>query len=155
MWFWGASLFESVSPSCMRLLLRTRPSPSRFHRCRLLLDTDRGAIDVRLAERSPRLEVAVRDATGIPVECTQRGPDVQIHGKATRGFWHWSWWKFWRSLEFVVTVPRQYHMDLSTSGGAISEGDLEGEVRNRTSGGSIHLGPIHGPVWGEMSGEGS
>jgi hypothetical protein len=111
---------------------------------RLLLETDRGAIDVRPTDTLTRLEVAVRNATGIAVEFTQRGPDVQIHGKATRGFWHWSWWKFWRSPQFVVTVPRQYNIDLSTSGGAISVGDLEGEVRSRTS----QTPPTHPfPLW--------
>ena len=120
---------------------------------RLLLETDRGTIDIRPVDTPTRLDVEVRDATGMTVEFTQHGADVQIHGKATGGFWRWLWSRqFWRGPQFVVTVPHQYNVDLRTSGGAITVGDLEGEVRSRTSGGSIHLGRIRGPVSGETSG---
>jgi hypothetical protein len=51
---------------------------------------------------------------------------------------------FWRNndglqVEFRMTVPKQYNLDLNTSGGSISVDDLIGEVRVETSGGSRHL----------------
>ena len=69
-----------------------------------------------------------REATDIAVEFTQRGHDVQIRGKDTRGFSRWlSWGHVWRGPRFLVAVPRQYNVDLHTSGGS----------RLQTSGGSV------------------
>ncbi len=65
--------------------------------------------------------------------------------------------KFWRNnnglqVEFRITVPKQYNLDLNTSGGSIEVEDLIGEARVNTSGGSLTLGRIEGPVTAETSG---
>jgi len=65
--------------------------------------------------------------------------------------------KFWRGndglqVEFRINVPKQYNLDLNTSGGSIEVDDLIGEVRVNTSGGSLTLGRIEGPVNAETSG---
>lgn len=57
-----------------------------------------------------------------------------------------------REMEYRVSVPREFSVDLRTSGGAISVGDLKGEVDARTSGGSLNFGRIDGPVRGATSG---
>lgn len=64
---------------------------------------------------------------------------------------------FWRGndglqVEFRITVPKQYNLDLHTSGGSIGVDDLQGEARVNTSGGSLTLGRIEGPVNAETSG---
>jgi hypothetical protein len=64
---------------------------------------------------------------------------------------------FWRNndglqVEFRITVPKQYNLDLSTSGGSIAVDDLIGEARVETSGGSLRLGRIEGPVNANTSG---
>lgn len=65
---------------------------------------------------------------------------------------------FWDSVgrylqvRIYVTVPRQYNIDLQTSGGSIEVDDLEGRVQVRTSGGSLRFGQIIGPVKGKTSG---
>ena len=56
------------------------------------------------------------------------------------------------SVNFTVTVPEQYHVDLKTSGGNIEVGDLQGAAQVRTSGGNIRLGRVQGPVEGKTSG---
>ena len=64
---------------------------------------------------------------------------------------------FWRGndglqVEFRLMVPKQYNLDLNTSGGSIDVDDLIGEARVKTSGGSLALGRIEGPVNAETSG---
>lgn len=55
-------------------------------------------------------------------------------------------------VDFVVTVPARYNVDLRTSGGGVKVGDLDGRVDARTSGGSIDLGKITGDVVAQTSG---
>jgi len=64
---------------------------------------------------------------------------------------------FWRGndglqVEFRLMVPKQYNLDLNTSGGSIDVDDLIGEARVKTSGGSLALGRIEGPVEANTSG---
>lgn len=56
--------------------------------------------------------------------------------------------------EFTVTVPARYNVDLKTSGGGISVGDLTGAVVAHTSGGGLRFGRITGTVDGHTSGGG-
>lgn len=55
-------------------------------------------------------------------------------------------------VEFRITVPQRYNLDLNTSGGSIEVDDLIGEARVKTSGGSLTLGRIEGPVTAKTSG---
>ncbi|MDZ7291632.1 MAG: DUF4097 domain-containing protein [candidate division KSB1 bacterium] len=55
-------------------------------------------------------------------------------------------------VEFRLTVPKQYNLDLNTAGGSIEVEDLFGEARVKTSGGSLTLGRIEGPVDANTSG---
>jgi hypothetical protein len=67
-------------------------------------------------------------------------------------------WKLWRrsglNVRYVVSIPSEFNVDLKTSGGGISVGDLRGEVRVNTSGGGLRIGKIEGPVTGNTSGGG-
>ncbi|HOD45947.1 MAG TPA: DUF4097 family beta strand repeat-containing protein [Opitutaceae bacterium] len=56
------------------------------------------------------------------------------------------------SVDFFVTVPRQFHLSLTTSGGDIRSEGLQGSVRGTTSGGDIVLGAVAGPVVAKTSG---
>jgi hypothetical protein len=56
------------------------------------------------------------------------------------------------TVSFTVTVPAQFNVDLRTSGGNITVGDLAGEVQVQTSGGNLRLGRIEGTVNGRTSG---
>lgn len=47
-----------------------------------------------------------------------------------------------RHLEFEITVPYKYDVNLLTEGGSLSIGDLDGNVRGETDGGSIKVGQI-------------
>lgn len=45
-------------------------------------------------------------------------------------------------VDFKITVPEQYSVDLTTAGGGIEMGNLEGNVKARTAGGGIDVGNI-------------
>jgi hypothetical protein len=81
----------------------------------------------------------------------QEGNDVRIWARYNR---HTSWfhWNTDLDVRFVVNVPSQYNVDLSTSGGDIAVSDLNGQVRARTSGGDVSLGRINGLVDAHTSG---
>lgn len=106
------------------------------------------------------------------LDVSQVGSDIRVNGRFKDGwklspfgglFWGWfdhgpcrdsrcldyTWL---RQLEYRVSVPREFSVDLSTSGGSIAVGDLKGEVAARTSGGSLSFGRIEGPVRGNTSG---
>jgi putative adhesin len=57
-----------------------------------------------------------------------------------------------RQVEYRITVPFQFSVDVATSGGPISVDGLKGEVNAHTSGGSLHFDQIEGPVTGRTSG---
>jgi hypothetical protein len=57
-----------------------------------------------------------------------------------------------REVEYRVTVPRRFDVDLNTSGGGIKVDNLAGEVRVNTAGGSLDIGRIEGPVNAHTSG---
>ena len=102
-------------------------------------------IDVK---RRARSEEAMRDFV---VTFDQQGNDVAVRAKYDRPS-RWFNWSNDVDATFVITVPSQYNLNLSTSGGGIKIGDLQGQVRARTSGGDFDLGNIKGPVDARTSG---
>jgi DUF4097 and DUF4098 domain-containing protein YvlB len=130
---------------------------------KLTLDTDIGSIDVK-TQSSDQVEIEIDFKSDnirklksffddFDVEFRQDGKDVYVKAEYTRDRWN-----FWNSIgkdiqvHFYVTVPKQYHLDLSTAGGSISVSELEGEVEANTSGGSLDFGAIRGPITGRTSG---
>jgi hypothetical protein len=111
----------------------------------------------------------LRDFT---LDVSQAGSEVRVNGRfkdgwkpGTFGGFFWDWFNHgpchdgkcleytWlRQMEYRVSLPREFSVDLSTSGGSIQVGDLKGVVVARTSGGSLNFGRIEGPVDGRTSG---
>lgn len=102
-------------------------------------------IDVK---RRARSEEVMRDFV---VTFDQQGNDVVVRAKYDRPS-RWFNWSNDVDASFDITVPSQYNLNLSTSGGDIKIGDLQGQVRARTSGGDLDLGKINGPVDARTSG---
>ena len=130
---------------------------------KLTVEADCGSIDVR-AEAGDQLQLEVRfhkdswSASRIKrfmdhfkVDFSQSGNDVTVTAEGDRED---GWFSGSRTpeIKFIISVPKQYHLDLSTSGGSIRVGDLEGSVVCETSGGSLDFGRIKGPVDGHTSG---
>ncbi|HVU32243.1 MAG TPA: DUF4097 family beta strand repeat-containing protein [Opitutaceae bacterium] len=85
----------------------------------------------------------------------QSGNDVRAIAKygGHRPSFHFGSWPP-VNVDFTVTVPAAYALDLHTSGGGITVGDIAGPVFARTSGGGIHLGKLGGKVDAHTSGGG-
>ena len=78
------------------------------------------------------------------------GSALAKYEKKLAGF-HWGSWPPVQ-VDFTVTVPAAYNVDLHTSGGDITVGDLNGKAYLRTSGGDLTLGKISGDIDGGTSG---
>ena len=131
----------------------------------LVLETDIGSIEVKAVSRNVvDVEVRFTPKSGtnrsirelledFDIDFQHRGDDVFIRAEYLRrgsNFWN-SIGRYVR-VEFFISVPTSYNVDLKTSGGSISVDDLEGDVTSRTSGGSLHFGRIQGSVNGRTSG---
>ncbi len=132
---------------------------------RLILETDLGAIEVSTAAEKHvdvqiqrqvkatsqgEVEEVLRNLT---IDFRQEGNEVYVRAKY-RGhgmFWQGDWHNRLQ-LRFVVTVPRQFNLDLSSAGGSIQVSDLDGNIVSRTSGGGLRFGNVAGTVSGHASG---
>ncbi|MFZ3244246.1 MAG: DUF4097 family beta strand repeat-containing protein [Candidatus Acidiferrales bacterium] len=73
---------------------------------------------------------ARNDADGVVLVC--RSPHLR--------------WGHHLSVTISVTVPHNYNLDLSTDGGNIQVGDVQGRVSVATDGGNVSAGQIDGPA---------
>ena len=132
---------------------------------RLIIDADRGSIEVRTADRDQvdvTIERKVKRGKKWSVEevledfaitFDHSDSGVTIRAKyGEKNPWGWNRERNRLQVKCLITVPQQYNVDLRTLGGGISVEDLEGEVRSQTSGGSLRIGRIKGSVWGQTAG---
>lgn len=130
----------------------------------LTIVSEFGAIDIQTAEQNEVAVVVTKESKSKLVKASQEvledfklvfeheGSDVRIEGIFKHGREHWQKQLNRLKIHFLVTVPRQYSVDLDTSSGGISVAALDSDVRAKTSGGSLRLGDITGTVWGQTSG---
>lgn len=130
----------------------------------LRLSTDNGSIEVRTGSTN-RVDVEIvrksrtSDSTRFQkmvdeysFDLSQSGDDVIVDVKSDRRGRRWFDWRDSLQLEFHVTVPSVYNLDLDTSGGSIEVSDLNGRVEANTSGGSLRFGRVTGEVSARTSG---
>ncbi len=132
----------------------------------LILDTDLGSIEINTSNtntlnvevireiRSANSRRAEEILEDFDISFRQSGNTVYVTGEYKRsglGRFMSNIGKYVR-FHFDVSLPREFNVDLKTSGGSISVDDLKGEVRSKTSGGSLSFNRIEGPVWGRTSG---
>jgi DUF4097 and DUF4098 domain-containing protein YvlB len=93
-----------------------------------------------------------RSLERMTLSADQTGNDVAVAAKHGSGKWT-DWFGGWNvDGRIEVQVPRDYNIDIRTSGGDIKVGQLNGNARGRTSGGDIQVADIHGPVEMQTSG---
>jgi DUF4097 and DUF4098 domain-containing protein YvlB len=83
----------------------------------------------------------------------QSGNDVTAEAKYEKrsgGSWFSNWPPV--SVSFEVTVPRNFNLNLNTSGGDVTVASLKGNVRARTSGGDLKFDRIDGEIDAHTSG---
>lgn len=83
----------------------------------------------------------------------QHGNDIVAEAKYEKrlGGVHWGSWPP-VSVSFVVTVPKNFNLNLNTSGGDITAGSVQGNVRARTSGGNLKFDRVDGEIDAHTSG---
>jgi hypothetical protein len=133
----------------------------------LHLDTDLGSVELQ-GQKGNSVDIEVfremRSASDsrfksllrdLDLRMEKRGNDVFVTMEYDRhGFRKlWSRLRNFR-VEFSITVPREYNVDLHTSGGSILVEDLEGEILSKTSGGSLKFYDITGDIRARTSGGG-
>ncbi|MBX3737854.1 MAG: DUF4097 family beta strand repeat protein [Candidatus Didemnitutus sp.] len=101
------------------------------------VDSDKEA-DALLAEMVFRLE--------------QQGNSVIAESRYEKKATNWFGVGSKVSVSYTVTVPREFNLDLRTSGGDIEVGSIKGTVKARTSGGDLKFAKIDGSVDGHTSG---
>ena len=89
-----------------------------------------------------------KNADDFEVTHESDGTNVTIRGEMDNG---WGWSRSVR-VEFRITVPENYNLDLDTAGGSIKIHDLTGDIDAHTSGGSIKVGSVQGRVKLDTSG---
>jgi hypothetical protein len=92
-----------------------------------------------------------RDVENFEITTDQSGNNVSVKGRLRKGG-GWFWNSTDLDVEFVITVPHEYSLQMNTSGGDISVSDLKGVVKGKTSGGNIGVGGVEGDVDLETSG---
>jgi hypothetical protein len=83
----------------------------------------------------------------------QSGNNVTAEAKYEKrgpGTWFGSWPPV--AVSFVITVPKNYHLNLNTSGGDIQVASLTGNVHAHTSGGDLDFARIDGEIDAGTSG---
>lgn len=127
--------------------------------------TQGGDITIRTSD-SPEVRIRARQVVRASTEqeadeilakltltLEQNGNDVTAESKYEKrgsGNWFGSWPPV--SVSFEITVPRNYHLNLNTSGGDIEVASLTGDVRARTSGGDLKFARIDGDIDASTSG---
>lgn len=87
-----------------------------------------------------------RSLERLTLSAEQSGNDVAVIAKEDSGKRSWFSIGWNREGRVEVQVPRNYNIDIRTSGGDITVGQLQGDARGKTSGGDIRLTELSGPV---------
>ena len=132
----------------------------------LYIESDLGSITIESnSGNKVEIEVTARLKTNnedkandiledLNIDFEQDGDDVSIFSE----FKNRKTWSLWgvtgssMALEFRVSVPKEYNLDLFTAGGNIEVDDLKGDIRVETSGGSLSFRSIEGLIEGKTSG---
>ncbi len=130
----------------------------------LTLDSDRGSVLVETNSKNKVLiEVVLKADTrdkeraqeifeDFKIDFSQDGDNVTIEADYKRGSNFWGKNKNRLQVEFSISVPEKYNLDIVTGGGSITVDDLEGDIEAATSGGSLNFEKIKGSVHGRTSG---
>jgi hypothetical protein len=122
----------------------------------LFLDTDVGNVHVvpgagGVVVSIKRHARSQKELDRVHLTMEQKGNDVYVRSEYEQ-MSKWFSWGNDLDMTFDVTVPARYNVELKTSGGNVSVGDLHGFVHARTSGGNVQLAHIDGPVDAHTSG---
>jgi DUF4097 and DUF4098 domain-containing protein YvlB len=130
----------------------------------LVMDIDRGSIDIRTSDR-PLAEIQVTRKVNARttarmkqiladhrIEFENNGAEIRIRSRS-KPLRKFGWFRRERlNVRYVITLPKKFDTNVKTSGGPISIANLDGQVKAATSGGGLRFEHIQGPLWGRTSG---
>lgn len=130
----------------------------------LIVDVDFGSVDVTA---SPDGKVSVEAHRKLdsrnesrekeyfadsPLMITKEGETVTVQARPRTAHHHvWSG-EITMDARYIVRLPKQYNVDLHTSGGAIAVSGIKGEIKSNTSGGELKFSALEGPIDARTSG---
>jgi DUF4097 and DUF4098 domain-containing protein YvlB len=130
---------------------------------RLHMDLDRGGVKI-LTSKSDKVEIEVvrelkrgsveqaREAfEKHQIEFSQDGNNVEIQSN-TKGFNPLKNLFNNFRVEYTVSIPARFDVDVRTTGGNLDVEDLDGQVKVQTTGGSINIGKVTGEVRAKTAG---
>jgi hypothetical protein len=120
-----------------------------------VLTSDSDKVDIKIVRELKRASDAeAREAyEKHQIDIAQDGDTVRIETPDNSGIF-----KGFRDpfknlhVEYTVSIPSRFNVDLHTSGGGIQVADLEGTVKLHTSGGNLNMATIKGPINAHTSG---
>ncbi len=116
----------------------------------LVVHTDVGSVAI---EGTSGSEVVIhadmrgrdRDLRDFEITASKTADGVEVRGRSSRGIT-----SFWRSgnleVEYTIRVPREYSLNVNTSGGDITVKSVKGHIEGETSGGNLQLSDLEGSV---------
>jgi|WetSurMetagenome_2_1015567.scaffolds.fasta_scaffold38876_2 DUF4097 and DUF4098 domain-containing protein YvlB len=116
----------------------------------LTVSTDIGSVKVTGTNSNEvsilvQMEGRQKDLDDFDVKAEQTSGGVDVTGKT-----HTSGWNFFRFHDFdatyTISVPRNYNLRLSTSGGDVEAREILGTVKGHTSGGDVSVFKAEGNV---------
>jgi DUF4097 and DUF4098 domain-containing protein YvlB len=116
-------------------------------------DVQEVRITARQVFRTSNEQEADEILSKLTLTMEQSGNDVTAEAKYEKrpsGSWFSSWPPV--HVSFEVTVPKNYNLNLNTSGGDIAAASLRGNVRARTSGGDMKFDRVDGEIDAHTSG---
>ena len=132
---------------------------------RLIVDVDFGTIEVAAGSEGKASVQGYRKIDSdneaqekayfaeVPVTVTKEGNTITVRARRNgeRRDWNWSG-RINMDAHYTIRLPKQFHVDLKTSGGAISVDGIKGEIKTNTSGGKLKFTQLEGPIDGKTSG---
>jgi DUF4097 and DUF4098 domain-containing protein YvlB len=128
----------------------TAPTGGHF-----VLETDVGAVTVvghDSRDLTVHADISGPGADDIKVTAEQTSSGVTVLGRRSGDWFHFGF--SGTRVRFTIELPRDYPVELKTSGGGIDVRGVSAEVRGATSGGPIALQDIAGPIDMHTSGGG-
>ena len=151
----GSLLLALTTTSCIPLLAGFRDTLVESYQVapggKLTVDVEIGSVHVGSWDKE-EVDIKVirkvrhgdeEDLSRHEVEFSQDQGDVSIIGTVPDSIY--SLWKQ-LTIEYRITVPDHYDLDLKTRAGSIHVGDLAGEVQLQSLAGSIKIGEVEGDV---------
>ena len=98
------------------------------------------------------IHAEMSDSDHLQIAAEQNASGVSVTGRVTQH--SWLDWLNYSSMHvrFTIAVPRDYPMELKTSGGSLDVRSLSASVKGKTAGGSITIRDVTGQIDAHTSG---